>query len=175
MDNTISQYVNAMSAERDRAALRPMMVAFAHCLSTASLTSAGLVIKAGGSAIVKTGASAYYAFARGVLVTKAAATDMPALVGTVVNATFNVFAFFVNADGTVTSAMGTAGSTLGRVKFPPIPGANAMIGFIIVNPTGTGNFVGGTTPLDDATVVPNVVYISPIGQYDPTILVNPSA
>ena len=28
------------------------------------------------------------------------------------------------------------------------------IGFVIINPTGSGSFVGGTTALDDATVVP---------------------
>jgi hypothetical protein len=35
-----------------------------------------------------------------------------------------------------------------------------MIGFVIVNPTGTGDFVGGTTDLDDATVAPNAVYVN---------------
>jgi len=42
-----------------------------------------------------------------------------------------------------------------------------MIGFAIINPTGTGNFVGGTTPLDDATVVPNAVYIDTPYPLDP--------
>ena len=55
--------------------------------------------------------------------------------------------------------MGTAGDTLGEVVFPTVPDDNAVIGFIIVNPTGTGDFVGGTSCLDDATIVPNVVYV----------------
>ncbi|MCY1168491.1 hypothetical protein D9M73_84880 [compost metagenome] len=122
--------------------------------------------------MVKTGATDFYAIAKGILVKKAAATDMPALVGTVVNATFNVFSFFVDSAGTVTSAMGSAGATLAAVKFPPLPVGQAFLGFIIVNPTGTGNFVGGTTVLDDATVVPNVAYISLTAGVDPTVLLN---
>lgn len=171
MDSTISQLVNSLASERDRAALRPMLVAIAHCLSTQTLTSAGLAIKTAGSPIVKTGAAPFYASARGVFVTKAASTDLPALVGTVANGMFNVFAFFINSEGTLTSAMGTAGVSLARVKFPTIPGAQAIVGFVFINPTGTGNFVGGTTALDDATVVPNAAYISTVGQFDPTILV----
>jgi hypothetical protein len=89
-----------------------------------------------------------------------AASDMPTLAGTVVNATFNVFVFTVNAAGTLAALMGTAGATLGAVVFPTIPDETVSLGFIIVNPTGTGNFVGGTTALDDATVVPNVVYVN---------------
>lgn len=36
----------------------------------------------------------------------------------------------------------------------------AVFGYVIINPTGTGNFVGGTTALDDGTVVPNAVYVN---------------
>jgi hypothetical protein len=44
-----------------------------------------------------------------------------------------------------------------------------MIGFVIINPTGTGPFVGGTTALDDATVVPNAVFVNVTGAFDPSI------
>lgn len=138
-------------------------------MSSQSLISAGLAIKAAASAVVKTGATAWVGVASGILVTKAAATDMPALSGTVTNAKFNVYAFFVNSAGTVVSAMGTEGAALANVVFPPIPVGQALIGFIVVNPTGTGNFVGGTTALDDATVVPNVVYVNPVGAFDLTM------
>lgn len=41
---------------------------------------------------------------------------------------------------------------------------------MIINPTGTGDFVGGTTALDDATVVPNAVYLNGnIGPFDPSV------
>ena len=45
-------------------------------------------------------------------------------------------------------------------------------GLIIINPTGTGNFVGNTTPLDDGTVAPNAAYVNNIGPFDPTVLLS---
>lgn len=171
MIDTVTRFLAGLASSTDRAALRAILAPLADRYATQSLSSAGLVIKAGASAIVKTGAAAYYGIAQGVLVTKAAATDMPALVGTVVNATFNVYCFYIDSAGTLTSQMGTAGATLALVKFPDTPVGKAQLGFIVVNPTGTGNFVGGTTALDDATVVPNVAYINTLSQFDPTVLV----
>lgn len=171
MQNTVTQFLGGLSNENNRYALLQIFKPIADRLSTQSLNTAGLAIKAGGSAIVKTGATAYYAVCRGDLVTKAPATDMAALVGTVTNAKFNVFCFFVNAAGTLSTAMGTEGATLAAVIPPAPPEGSAQLGFVIINPTGTGNFVGGTTALDDATVVPNAVYINTIGPYDPTILI----
>jgi hypothetical protein len=114
-----------------------------------------LAIHGSGSAVVKTTAT-LYAMIDSVIV-KLAAADLTALVGTVANATFNVFAFTINASGTVKSYMGTGAATLAGVVFPTTLDGECPIGFIIVNPTGTGAFVGGTTALDDATVVPNMV------------------
>lgn len=170
MLDTITRYLNAISDLRHRAAVQSVVNPMADRISTQLLGSAGLVIKTGGSAIVK-GGSAFYASVLGKLVTKAANTDMAALSGTVTNAKFNVFAFFIDGSGTLTSAMGTEGATLAAVVPPPIPVGKAMIGMAVINPTGTGNFVGGTTPLDDATVVPNAAYINTVGAFDPTVLV----
>lgn len=170
MQDTVNRLLAGVAAVTDRENLRKILYPIADRLSSQSLITAGLVIKAGGGVLVKTGAAAYYASVQGKLVTKAAATDMAALSGTVVNATFNVFSFFVDTAGTLTSQMGTAGATLAAVVFPQIPVGQAQVGFIIVNPTGTGNFVGNTTALDDATVVPNVVYINTIGGFDPSVL-----
>lgn len=170
MNDTLTRWLADVPGDILRNILRMVLNPLADRYATRSLRTAGLVIKAGTSAIVKTGAADYYASVQGKLVKKAAATDMPALVGTVVNATFNVFCFFVDVAGTVTVAMGTAGATLAAVKLPPIPEKKALIGFIIVNPTGTGDFVGGTTALDDATVAPNVVYINADGPFDPSVL-----
>lgn len=137
------------------------------------LNSGALAIKAGGSAIVKIGAAIYAtavnAAGQVVLVTKAINTDMAALAGTVTNAKFNVFCFFVDSAGTLTTLMGTEAATLGAVVFPTFPDTKACIGFVIINPTGTGNFVGGTTPLDDVTVAPNAVYVNTVGAFKPTI------
>lgn len=170
MIDTIARWLASVESERNRAFLGAILNPIGDRYSTQSLTSAGLVIKTGGSAIVKTGSADYYAFVNGKLVKKAAATDMAALSGTVVNATFNVYAFFIDGAGTLTSAMGTAGATLAAVIFPPIPEQKACIGFVIINPTGTGNFVGGTTPLDDVTVAPNAAYVNTLGAFDPTVL-----
>jgi hypothetical protein len=103
-------------------------------------------------------ANTIYALIEGVLVKKTSAEIV--LAGTVTNAKFNVFVLSINAAGTVVAQMGTEASTIGGVLFPTIADGSAVIGFVIVNPTGTGNFVGATTELDDATVAPNAVYIN---------------
>ena len=135
-------------------------------LLTRILNTGGLVIKAGGSALAKTVNTVKFLI-NGNLGSKAAA-DCAALSGTVTNAKFNVFCFFVSADGTMSSAMGTEGATLADVVFPTYDqSSKAMIGFVIINPTGTGNFVGGTTPLDDGTVVPNAAYVDVPNTFNP--------
>ncbi len=118
----------------------------------------GLAIKTGGSALAKT-ANAIKYVVDGVYCSKAAA-DMAALAGTVTNAKFNVFVFTVDAAGTLKTYMGTEGSTRAGVIWPTILDGEVAIGFVEINPTGTGNFVGGTTALDDATVAPNAVYVN---------------
>lgn len=170
MLNSISQFIAGMGAVADRKAALAVATPLADRYISQSLSSAGLVIKAGGSAIVKAG-SAYYGIANGVLVTKIANTDMAALSGTVTADMFNVYCFYIDSAGTLTSAMGTEGATLAAVKFPQTPQGKAIIGFVIINPTGTGPFVGGTTPLDDATVVPTAAYVNTQGAFDPTVLI----
>jgi len=165
MAKTISTSVGGLADGGVRSALTKLQSALTDTL----LSTGGLAIKAGGGVLVKA-ATLCKAFVNGVLVSIAANTDMAALSGTVVNATFNVFVFYINSAGTIATAMGTAGATLGAVVFPTIPADSAVIGFIIVNPTGTGNFVGGTTALDDATVVPNVVYVNTPYPFNPNCL-----
>jgi hypothetical protein len=127
-------------------------------LANRIVVTGALAIKAGGSALAKT-ANTIYFLVDGQLFSKAA-SDMAALSGTVTNAKFNVFVFTVNSAGTLKSYMGTQAATLGAVVFPTIADGETCIGFIIVNPTGSGDFVGGTTALDDGTVTPNVVYVN---------------
>lgn len=171
MQFTVQQALAIIGSGNDRKVLSDLFAVMAMQHNTQALTTAGLGIKTAGSALVKTGAAVMYGIQGGRLVTIAANTDMPALTGfTVANATFNVACFFVNTAGTVVMRTGTAGSALGRVTFPDFPLGFLPIGFVIINPTGTGAFTGGTTPLDDATVVPNAVYVSPVGAFDPTLL-----
>lgn len=169
MLDTIARYLQGVNDVRTRRTLQTIINPIADRISTACLSSAGLVIKAGSSALVKAG-TAFYASAQGILVTKVINTDMAALSGTVTNAAFNVYAFYIDSGGTLTSAMGTEGATLAAVIFPPIPVGKALIGFVVINPTGTGNFVGGTTALDDGTVVPNAAYVNTVGSFDPTVI-----
>src|SRR5687768_4209726 len=94
--------------------LEPLLVKLQRALSAVCLSTAGLVIKAGSSALVKA-ATAHRVYVEGTLVVVAANTDMAALAGTVTNAKFNVFVFTVNAAGTQRSYMGTEASTIGGV------------------------------------------------------------
>ncbi len=167
---TLANWIAGVRDQTSGNALRTITTPVFDRLTSFALNTAGLAIKTGGSAIVKSGAAVCYLLANGVLQKITAATDMPALVGTVTNAYFNVFCFFIDSAGTVTAAAGTQATTLAGVKFPQFPLNKALVGFIIVNPTGTGDFVGGTTALDDGAVVPNVVYINPITGFDPACL-----
>jgi hypothetical protein len=129
------------------------------------LVSGALAISAGSSALAKF-ASTIYFMIDGQLYSKTTA-NCAAFAGTVTAAKFNVFVFSVNAAGTLATQMGTEAATLGGVVFPAVADSYVAIGFVIVNPTGTGNFVGGSTQLDDATVIPNAVYINTVGDFFP--------
>lgn len=178
MSEKITQRVNALAIQIDRQNLDKLfrsiltdLTYHADRLRSQTLGSAGLTIKAVGSAVVKA-ASAFYAVANGVPVTKTANTDMAALSGSVTNAKFNVFCFFIDSAGTLTSSMGTEGATLAAITWPTFPANKACIGFVVINPTGTGPFVGGTTALDDVTVVPNAAYVNTVGAFDPKTALN---
>jgi hypothetical protein len=145
--------------------LSPLFDKLQRAVVNGLLVSGALAIKAGASTLAKTAATIYFQV-DGQVFTKAA-SDMAALSGTVANATFNVFVFGVNSAGTLSTTMGTAAATLGAVTFPALADGVIPIGFVIINPTGTGSFVGGTTALDDATVVPNAVYVNTLGEFFP--------
>ena len=163
MQNSISQYLEGIPNTQMQNAVRPVLNAIGDRVSTQSLTSAGLVIKTGGSALAKTGASAYYGVVKGKLVTVGAGVDMPALSGTITAGKYNVFCFFIDSASTVTSVKGIEGAAIGNVVFPSIPEGNAMIGFLLI--TYASTFTGGTTALDTATTV----YVNTVGAFDPSI------
>lgn len=170
MKNTVTQYLNRLAVQNDRLTLAQVINPIADRLSSMCLTDAGLRIKGGSASAIVQAHTAIVASANGTLVYKAADTDMAALSGTVTNAKFNVFAFYIDNGGTLTSGMGIEGATLAAVVFPPNPEKKALIGFVIVNPTGTGNFVGGTTQLDDGTVTPNAVFVNAQAGFDPSVV-----
>ena len=173
LQGNVANFAAAFGDVRERGAFMKVLQNIADRMTSCGFQTAALRIKGGSaSAIVQTNA-VWSGLVAGVLVQKASATDCAALSGTVTNAKFNVFAHFIDSGGTLTSAMGTEGATLAAVVFPPIPVNKTCIGYVVINPTGTGNFVGGTTALDDATVVPNAVFVNTLGPFDPTLLPGP--
>jgi hypothetical protein len=135
-------------------------------LSSQALTTAGLVIKAGGGVLAKTGGSTTYLLVDGKYATIGAGTDMAALTGCNFDAgMYNVAVFLVEngVSGNVyTMLPGTQGATAAGVKFPAIPAKKAVVGFAMI--TYASAFTGGTTALDTATTV----YVSPVGAVDPS-------
>lgn len=118
------------------------------------LTKAGLAIKAGGSAVVKA-ATAFAAVVDGVPLRKAANTDMAALAGTLATAKSALWAFYVDAAGTLTTSAKTADvddHAAAMALLPVTPSGKAMIGFIIIDNATGSNFVGGTTALDTGSL-----------------------
>ena len=167
MQSTVAQQIATMRDPLDKEAIRPVLSALADRLSSQATVSAGLVIKAGGGVLAKTGTTAFQGVAGGVPVTIAGSTDMPALTGINISAgKYNVVCFFIDSASVVTAAAGTEGASLAAVKFPDFGNQrnNALVGYLII--TYASAFTGGTTPLDTATTV----YVSPVGAFDPTLL-----
>lgn len=169
MQDTLSRYLSGVPDGSARLSLRNALSPVFDRMSAKQLNSAGLT--GAGVAVPSTGGTACHAICQGVLRSIAGGTAMTALSGTVTNAKFNVYVYYIDSAGTLTTTMGTEGATLAAVVIPVVPVGKAVIGFTIINPTGTGNFVGGTTLFNDATVVPNAVHVSVVGSFDPSILV----
>lgn len=168
MSASINNLTNGLAAKRDAkrlgmlfASLFADITALRAAGSAVLFNSGALAIKAGASALAKTVNTVYFKI--GASVYSKAAADMAALSGSVTNAKFNIFCFYVDAAGALTTVMGTEGATLAAVVPPAATTTKAMIGFVVINPTGTGPFVGGTTALDDGTVVPNAAYVNTVG------------
>jgi len=167
MQSTVNQQILTMRDGLDKEALRPLLTALADRFSSQATATAGLVIKAGGGVLAKTGATAFQGVASGVPVTIAASTDMPALTG--INFTagqYQIVCFFIDSSSVVTAVPGVAGASLATAKFPDfsVQRGKALAGYLVI--TYASAFTGGTTPLDTATTV----YVSPVGAFDPTLL-----
>lgn len=167
MQDTIQRKLYRIADHSDKEILRQLFTAIGDRLSSCATSSAGLVIKIGGSTLAKTGASVFQAVVQGKSIAIAAATDMPALTGLTITANkFNVACFFVDSSGTTSVAFGTEGATESAVVFPDFPVGKALIGYLVI--THSATFTGGTTALDTATTK----YVSPVGAFDPTLLVS---
>lgn len=144
---------------------RQSFTAIQRVLGDKLFKSAGIAI-ATTTTKVKT-ASAVYAMINGALVAKAATDNFWTLSGTVTNAKNNVYVLCMDASGNAAAFMGTEASTIAGIVWPVVPDGYVVFGFVFVNPSGTGNFIGGTTALSDGTVVPNAVYIDTPFAFNP--------
>lgn len=131
------------------------------------LNTAGLAIKAGGSALAKS-VNTIIAMIDGVLVSKAAA-DMPALVGTIAASKYGLFVFSMNASGTLTTTPGTlTAAARANLVFPTVPANEVVVGFIIVQNGSASAFTGGTTALDATDIT--TTYVNTPFPFNPNAL-----
>ena len=168
----LSRRVNQMSNKSDARNLYLMLEKVYKRMGNVALQHANLTI-ATTKPKLKSQAD-YYALIGGVLVKKATTDNLITLTtaSNCTNAKFNVTVFTISSAGTITNRAGTEGATLAAVTWPTLPADEPIFGILIVNPTGTGNFTGGTTDLDDATVVPNAVYLNPLSAFSTSAIAN---
>lgn len=166
MTATIRQWLEGVAGLKTQFSLLNILAPIGDRFSSCAVSSAGLVIKAGGSTLAKTGSAVTNLVANGIPVAIAASTDMPALTGIDITAGYyRIVCFFCDSAGTVTAAAGNEGATLAAATWPPFPAGQALVGFLTI--TYGSAFTGGTTPLDTATTT----YNSPTGAWDPSVLV----
>lgn len=163
MIDNVSSAIAAIPGELTRAGLNAILRPIADRMSSQATSTAGLVISAT-TTKAKTGAVAFAGVAKGVPVAIAAGTDMPALPGTISAGAYNVYCFFIDSASVVTVKQGIEGATLAKVKFPQFPEGQALVGYLVI--TYASAFTGGSTVLSTATTV----YVSPVGAFDPTIV-----
>jgi hypothetical protein len=139
-------------------------------LANELLNSPGLAIKAGASPTVKA-ANGYFAYFEGTTVFKAA-SDMPALSGTIANTNKGLVVFTLKSDGTLTARKGGYDvASYAALVWPTVPDGEIPLGAVIIE-NGTGStFTGGTTALDTASLT--VTYISMFGPILPGLEGNP--
>jgi hypothetical protein len=166
MLDTMTRYLSAITDSAFQRAIRYVVKPSIDRLSSQALTSAGLMINAGGATFARLTGTNFYAVAGGKLVEINGGTAMPALTGIAIPAGyFGVVCFFTDSAGNLSMAAGNPAATLAGCGWPQFPTALALVGALII--TSAGAFVGGTTPLDTATTV----YLSPVGAFDPTCAV----
>lgn len=74
------------------------------------------------------------------------------------NLMYNKCLLCVDDQAAMQIGAGTEAATDAGVVLPATPDDSVVVAVLTVHPTGTGDFVGGTTDLDDATVIPNATF-----------------
>lgn len=146
------------SANGARRGFLQTLAAISNQQASGVFNSPGLRIDGGSGAAVAEAQNATYGIAAGTLFTIAAGTNLPALAGTVSNGDFGLYVWTVSSAGTVTQQTLVTAASFAAIAWPNLPADQAVLGALLINPTGTGDFVGGTTDIDDATVTPGAVF-----------------
>ncbi len=143
---------NWISIADQRAAGGAKKALYAQCF-----TKIGAIIGTTTTTVKVAAAAAYTVL--GVHYAKAITDNFFVLTGfNVTNAMYNLCLLCIDTSGAMQIGIGTEAATLAAVVLPDTPANSCVVASLEINPTGTGNFVGGTTALGDATVVPNAVY-----------------
>lgn len=126
-------------------------------LKTVSLAAVGAAIGTTKTKVKTVAASVHVV--DNVFYTTALTDDFWTLTGfDCTNALYNKCLLCIDSAGAMQIGEGTEAATAAGVVLPDLPADSAVVAILQVNPTGTGNFVGGTTDLDDGTVVPNATF-----------------
>lgn len=135
-------------------ALRTDLLAAIAELKTGIVIPAALAIKAGSSAIVKSTA-AFVARVDGTAVSKAANTDMSALVGVIATTKYASWQWYMDDAGTITTSAKTADADTAAAALallPATPAHKVRLGTVTIynNQGAAAAFTGGTTAIDTA-------------------------
>jgi len=84
----------------------------------------------------------------------------------VTNAFFNLCLLCIDDLGAMQIGIGTQAALLANVVLPDTPADSCVVAMVEVNPTGVGNFVGGTTDLNDGAIIPNAAFTNLAGHPD---------
>ncbi len=152
---TLIKIIELEDAEGEKKALRAQCFTNVGALmGTIVLTDARLVV-----------AAAYTV--NGILYAAAPADPFWDLTGfNVTNAMFNLCLLCIDNLGAMQIGIGTEAALLANVVLPDTPADSCVVAMLEINPTGAGNFVGGTTDLNDGGVVPNAVFTNRSGHPD---------
>lgn len=124
------------------------------------ITAPTLAMEAGAKKTAKS-STAFKVVAGGVVQAKSADQAMSVLAGTLAAGKYALWAFYIDAAGTITTSTKTADQTSAAAAVaakPAIPADKVELGYIVVHNGTAGNFTANATLLDATDVT--VTYVS---------------